>query len=142
METTKDEIRQVTERYYNTFNQAVNGDPGAFLEFWSRGPDVVLMTAGGDTAVGWDAVRENIEDIPAAFSGHFTYRDLTISVMDDFAYTACVEQAEFSAAGEVRSADHRATHLFHREAGEWKVVLRHADVNPALAELIQRLRAA
>ena len=143
MAREEEELREVIDRYYDAFNKAINGDPEPERAFWSKLPDVTLMTAKGDRVIGLEAINRIKDDIAKQpLSGHMTPRDLKITVLGDFAYVTCMEHGEFSGAGETRSGDHRATHLFHREDGTWKLVLRHADVDPEITAIVRRLEAA
>jgi ketosteroid isomerase-like protein len=48
-------------------------------------------------------------------------------VIGDLAYTAGFEHTEATVNGEPRSYTLRATQVYRREHGEWKVVHRHGD---------------
>ena len=44
-------------------------------------------------------------------------------------------------AGQTLAFDHRVTNVYRREAGGWKIVHHHADVSPAMQELLSRLQS-
>jgi ketosteroid isomerase-like protein len=48
-------------------------------------------------------------------------------VVRDMAYTAGLEHTSASIDGQPRSYTLRATQVYRREDGEWKVAHRHAD---------------
>ena len=48
-------------------------------------------------------------------------------VVGDMAYTAGLEHTSASVDGQPRSYTLRATQVYRREGGEWKVAHRHAD---------------
>jgi ketosteroid isomerase-like protein len=48
-------------------------------------------------------------------------------VVGDMAYTAGLEHTSASMDGQPRSYTLRATQVYRREGGEWKVAHRHAD---------------
>jgi ketosteroid isomerase-like protein len=48
-------------------------------------------------------------------------------VVGDMAYTAGFEHTSALVDGEPRSYTLRATQVYRREAGEWRVAHRHAD---------------
>ena len=48
-------------------------------------------------------------------------------VLGDMAYTAGLEHSSASVDGQQRSYTLRATQVYRREEGEWKVVHRHGD---------------
>ena len=48
-------------------------------------------------------------------------------------HALCVEHGEnMSADGKPIPVDHRATNIFRREAGKWKLVHHHTDISEAL----------
>jgi len=49
----------------------------------------------------------------------------------DLAYTVGYEHNEVKVDGESRTYTLRATHIYRREDGEWRIVHRHADLPPA-----------
>jgi ketosteroid isomerase-like protein len=48
-------------------------------------------------------------------------------VSGDMAYTAGLEHVSVSMDGQPRTFSLRATQVYRREGGQWKVVHRHAD---------------
>jgi ketosteroid isomerase-like protein len=51
-------------------------------------------------------------------------------VVGDMAYTVGFEHTSASVNGEPRTYNLRATQVYRREDGEWKVAHRHADTVP------------
>lgn len=135
MPAPEEEIRQLVDRYYDAFNRVFNEkDLEPEMSIWSHKPDVCLLTAAGDREIGWEAVKAAFEDIVTKpFTGRMIPSDLKVSVVGDVAITTCIERSEFTAEGETRTGEHRATHIFRREDGEWKLMLRHADLDSEVA---------
>jgi ketosteroid isomerase-like protein len=52
---------------------------------------------------------------------------LAHDVVDDMAFTAGLEHTSVSVDGQPRSYTLRATQVYRREGGEWRVAHRHAD---------------
>ena len=107
-----------------------NGDLGPRLEMWSRNDPVTLLGAAVSGS-GWSEVEPIFRWVANSFIGCRTY-DLelvTIDVRSDFAYTVAYERFEaVKSDGSIADATLRATHIFRREEGQWKVVHRHADL--------------
>ena len=57
----------------------------------------------------------------------FTFELQAYDVVGDMAYTAGLEHISNSFDGQPRSFTLRATQVYRRERGEWKVAHRHAD---------------
>ena len=51
-------------------------------------------------------------------------------VIGDLAYTVGYEHTQATVNGEARTYTLRATQIYRREGGEWKVIHRHADAPP------------
>jgi ketosteroid isomerase-like protein len=64
------------------------------------------------------AVDELFTSLAASFSA---------DVAGDMAYTAGLEHVSASVDGQPRSYTLRATQVYRREGGEWKVAHRHGD---------------
>jgi ketosteroid isomerase-like protein len=57
----------------------------------------------------------------------YTFELQAYDVVGDMAYTAGLEHISTSVDGQPRSFTLRATQVYRREGGEWKVAHRHAD---------------
>jgi ketosteroid isomerase-like protein len=105
-----------------------NGDAGPRREIWSRKEPVSVLGAWRN-AHGQRELDELFESLAASFSDCTSYRfELQVcDVLGDMAYTAGLEHTSASVDGQQRSYTLRATQVYRREAGEWKVAHRHAD---------------
>ena len=56
-------------------------------------------------------------------------RPIACAASGDLAYTVAIERSEVRLVGQEKSAAMalRVAHIFRKEGGEWKLVLRHAD---------------
>jgi ketosteroid isomerase-like protein len=64
-----------------------------------------------------------------------------VPIADDVAYTLGTEHGQMKVGGEPVRIDWRATNIYRREGGGWKMVHHHADVSPAVVEALDRLGA-
>jgi len=135
----EDEIRQTSEQFYDALNRMINGDPEPMMEVWSHGSDVATMHPLGGRETGWEEVRANWEQVAQGFSeGEVSIEDLVVvPLSDDVAYTLGTEQGQAKLGDETVSIDWRATNIYRREEGEWKMVLHHTDVSPELVEALK-----
>jgi ketosteroid isomerase-like protein len=105
-----------------------NGDPAPRRRIWSRNDPVSVLGAWRD-AHGQQELDDLFATLGKSFSDCVSYAfDLQVAdVKGDLAYTAGLERISTSVDGEPRSFTLRATQIYRREEGTWKVVHRHAD---------------
>jgi ketosteroid isomerase-like protein len=116
----------------------INSDPEPMMEVWSHSSDVATMHPLGGRETGWEEVRANWEQVAQGFSdGQVSLEDLVVPLSDDVAYTLGTEHGQATLGDETVSIDWRATNIYRREEGEWKMVLHHTDVSPALVEALK-----
>ena len=106
------------------------GDAGPRMALWSRRDPVTLFGAIGMSESGWEQLSQTFQWVASRFSEVTHYRfDLElVQVSGDMAYTLGFERFNGSVAGRpVNPITVRATHIYRREDGEWKIVHRHGD---------------
>ncbi|HEX6366026.1 MAG TPA: nuclear transport factor 2 family protein [Agromyces sp.] len=105
-----------------------DGDDGPRKQIWSRVEPVSVLGAWRN-AVGRDQLVEAFEVLVTSFSECTDYALELISfdVIDDVAYTVGYERVSASIDGEPRTFTLRATQVYRRDDGAWRVVHRHAD---------------
>jgi ketosteroid isomerase-like protein len=105
-----------------------NGDPVPRRALWSRNEPVSVLGAWRN-AVGQDEIDELFTYLGGSFSGCTSYvlEVLAFDVIGDMAYTAALEHTTVSVDGQPRTYTLRATQVYRREDGEWKVAHRHGD---------------
>ncbi len=141
--STEDEVRQASDQYYAALNHLLNGDAGLMTEVWSHSSDVTVMHPVVGLVVGWEQVRASWEQFAQLCSGgQVTLRDPLLRVSGDLAYEVGTESVQVTVAGETISFRPRVTHIYHREAGGWKIVHQHTDVEPAMQAILDRLQAS
>lgn len=139
--SAEDEIRGASERFYAGLNRMANGVTGALSDSWSHGADVTTMHPIGGREVGWDAVGGSFDGVAAVSTeGKIGLKDQFIQVVGDLAYELGIEHGQFKMAGHPVSLEHRVTNIYRREAGAWKLVHHHADVAPAMLDVLKRLQ--
>jgi ketosteroid isomerase-like protein len=112
-----------------------NGDATPRLAIWSRNDPVTVLGAW-KSATGQEEIKELFRDLETTFSDcrSYSYDIVAADVVGDMAYTVGYEHTQASVRGEPRSYTLRATQIYRREDGEWKVVHRHADTMPEAEE--------
>ncbi|HET9461487.1 MAG TPA: nuclear transport factor 2 family protein [Gaiellaceae bacterium] len=119
-----------------------NGDAAPRRAIWSRNEPVSVLGAARN-AHGQQELDELFTTLGRSFSDctSYTFDLQTYDVAGDMAYTAGNEHISASIEGQPRTFILRATQMYRREGGDWKVVHRHADAVTD-ADDLQALRAA
>ena len=135
--TTEDEVRQASDRFYAAVGEMLNGDAAPMADVWAHDATVSTMHPLGGRQVGWDAVRGSWEGAAQAFEGgSVEVTDLEVADLGDVAYTTGIEHVQATLGGTSLSFDIRATNVFRREGGEWKIVHHHTDLDRPLQEAL------
>jgi ketosteroid isomerase-like protein len=105
-----------------------NGDAGPRRSLWSRREPVSVLGAWRN-AQGRDELDELFTALAESFSEctSFAFELQAYDVVGDAAYTAGLEHTSASINGQPRTYTLRATQVYRREDGEWKVAHRHGD---------------
>ena len=105
-----------------------NGDAAPRRALWSRNEPVSILGALRNV-YGQYEVGEAFAFLERSFSDCTSYEfELqAYDVVGDMAYTVGLEHTSVSMNGTPRSYTLRATQVYRREGGEWKVAHRHAD---------------
>jgi len=134
----KDEqgVRQAVAQFYTALNTMFTGELGPMKEVWSHANDATYMGPGGGFQVGWDQVLAEWEAQAAKkLGGKVEPADIRITAGQDLAIVSDIEKGEnTNAAGKVEKVSIRATNLFRKERGKWKMIGHHTDLLPYLAK--------
>ena len=128
MSERDDFLTWVNTSLYDAEHALHNGDAGPRRALWSRREPVSVLGAWRN-ARGQEELAELFAALERSFSDCTSYSvELqAVDVVGDMAYTAGLEHTSASVDGESRSYVLRATQVYRREDGEWKVAHRHAD---------------
>jgi len=127
--TDHDDFRAwVTSTLYEAEVALHNGDAKLRRAIWSRNEPVSILGAWRD-AHGLQEVEEVFSFLERSFSNctSYAFELRAHDVVGDMAYTVGLEHTSASVEGQPRSYILRATQVYRREGGDWKVAHRHAD---------------
>ncbi len=111
----------------------INGDPSLWKQSASHRDDAMILGAfGGYGEKGWDAVGARYDWASSQYKpGGATLKVeyLGIVVSGDLAFTVGIERQTGARVGDQNPTQRalRATQIFRREGGTWKLLHRHAD---------------
>jgi ketosteroid isomerase-like protein len=108
-----------------------NGDAAPRRAIWSRKEPLTILGALRN-AYGRQEVEEAFTALERSFSDctSYAFELKAYDVVGDMAYTVGLEHTSVSMDGTPRSYTLRATQVYRREGGEWRVTHRHADTVP------------
>lgn len=109
-----------------------NGDAGPRRALWSRRDPVTVLGAWRN-AYGQQELDQLFAHLAESFSNctSFEFELLEAEVRGDTAYTVGFEHTSASVNGEPRTYTLRATQIYRREGGQWKVAQRHGSAPPS-----------
>lgn len=128
------EALAAADRFYEALNIMFTGNVEPMKALWSHADDVTFMGPAGGLQTGWQEVGE-IWDKQAALKlgGKVTPQDMAITLGEDIAITSNYEIGEnYDQDGNLQKVSIRATNIFRKEEGEWKMIGHHTDLLPYL----------
>jgi ketosteroid isomerase-like protein len=130
------DIEQAVGQFYSALNAMFTGDLGSMKDVWSHADDVTYMGPTGGFQVGWDQVLKTWEEQAAMkLGGKVEPTEMRITIGQDLAIVSNVETGEnTNVAGKTEKVFIRATNLFRKEQGKWKMIGHHTDLVPSLAK--------
>jgi ketosteroid isomerase-like protein len=133
-DTTPDSsFRAFLSRWEKAQSAFINGDPTFWKQNASHRDDATILGAfGGYGEKGWGAVGPRYDWASSQYKpvgATMTVEYLSVVASGDLAFTVGIERQEGARVGDQNTMQRalRATQIFRREAGTWKLLHRHAD---------------
>ena len=122
--------------FYVALNAMLKGEIGPIEAVWSHASDITYMGPTGKFEIGWNAVLKDWKGQAAQkLGGRVNPVDIHMFTGKDLAVVADVEQGEIpDADGKPQPLKLRATNIFRKEDGQWKMIGHHTDTLPYLAK--------
>jgi len=132
----KKAVEEAVKQFYVALNAMFEGDVEPMKSVWSHADDVTYMGPAGGLRVGWHEVLVDWEAQAALkLGGKIEPLDLHIMMGPKIAVVINEEKGEnVGADGKPLSVSIRATHVFRKEKGQWKMIGDHTDLLPFLQE--------
>lgn len=129
-------VQEALEGFHAALNRLFEGDAEPMSAVWSHSDDVTYMGPDGGFQVGWDDVEAEWKKQAALDLGGAVQPDeVHVHVGADLAVTHNFEVGENTDAdGNPVKVRIRATNIFRKESGEWKMIGHHTDLLPFLSE--------
>ena len=123
----------VVDRYRDTLNAFVRGDPEPTKKLWSRRDDVTLANPLGAPARGWADVEVVLDRSAAQVrdGAPLQFEVISSFASADLGYVLWIERTQLKIAEDgfdaIRPISLRVTTIIRREEDGWRIIHRHAD---------------
>ena len=111
--------------------EITRGNPEVYKSLWSRRNDVTLANPFGPPVRGWQEVSDRLDLAASNYRDgrDYEFENIATVIAPELAYTVEIERirARVGGSGELTPLAIRATTVFRREDGNWKVTHRHGD---------------
>ena len=127
-------VRQEAAQFYSALNALFTGKLAPMIRVWSHADDITYMGPGGGFDVGWTQVLANWKRQAAMeLGGRVEPYRMQITVGQELAVIENFEKGvNTNAAGTSQKVSIRATSVFRKEGGKWKMIAHHTDALPYL----------
>lgn len=138
--TDKEGVREASRAFYSALNSVFNKNAEPMRDVWLHSPEVTAMRPNGGREIGWEQLWEAWQYVARVFSGgQVELTEQYIVTSGDLAYEIGLEIGRFSPGGEEVEVAHRATNVYRRSNGAWKIVHHHTDKSDGAIAAFSRL---
>lgn len=127
-------VRGASDGYYAALNTLFTGDVEPMNKVWSHESDVSQMGPFGERLVGWSVVGpEWKRTADLKLGGKVSGENVQVVAGPCMGYTITEEVGQnMTADGKPVEVRFRATNVFRKEVGGWKMIHHHTDVSQSL----------
>lgn len=126
-------VEEAAAGFYTALNAMFTGDVDPMKDVWSHAEDVTFMGPDGSVKVGWNEVLANLDvQTQMKLGGEIRHEPIMATVGEDLAVMQCREVGENVIDGKPIAVSLRATNVFRKENGVWKMISHQTDKLPFL----------
>ncbi len=128
------DVRNATWAFYLALNEVFVGNVEPMEAVWSHEPDVSQLGPMGGRLVGWDAVGADWRRVGGLKLGGKVVAENAMFVAGPCMGSSVTEEVgqNIGADGKPIEVRFRATNIFRKEKGGWKMVHHHTDLSQGL----------
>ncbi|MEN3974660.1 nuclear transport factor 2 family protein [Emcibacter sp. SYSU 3D8] len=128
-------VHKATEDFYAALNQMFAGDIAPMEKVWSHAEDAVYTGPTGGIHTGWANILPIWqEQAGLKLGGKVDAQDVQIVSGGEMAMVSNYEVGGNIVDGKLQQVRLRATNIFRKEDGQWKMIGHHTDMLPWLAK--------
>lgn len=136
-------VKAAIARLHAAMAKVANGDVSAIKSLYSQTADATSFYGWGGYEKGGEAVSKRWDWASTQFrGGSVRYENISTVVTPDMFYLTDIETFENQRVAGVEGTTgwtNRVTHIFRREAGEWRLLHRHGNRLEAQHEAAAKL---
>ena len=126
--TNDAEAAEFLGRCHRALRQHTSGNPRPYLDLWSDADDVSLMGGVGGHQVGLEQVTQLLTAAAKTLNYEtWDAENLVTGFGETLGFTVELERLTRHVDGKLEEMSLRATSIYRREGGAWKVIHRHGD---------------
>lgn len=127
--TDEQAVSAATANFYDALNVMFTGDGQPMKDAWSHASDITYMGPNGVYLIGWEKIEQEWNSQAASkLGGRVVPRQLHAVVGGDLAVITCIESGENTIDGKKETVQIRASTVFRKEGGNWKVIGHQTDL--------------
>ncbi|QDT93448.1 YybH family protein [Gimesia algae] len=129
-------VKAATQQFYSALNELFTGEVEPMKKLWSHQDDITFMGPDGSFLRGWKPIAAEWEKTGSMkLGGKVEAAEIHITVGQELAIVSNYEIGHnIGADGKVEKVKIRATSLFRKENGKWKMIGHHTDLLPFLSK--------
>lgn len=122
-------LSDAADAFYAAGNKLLRGDPAEFEALWSEADDISHLGPMGQICTGRAAVMAELaKESVMGFEGTLVADERRFVETPEMGLFVCIERTRgMSKAGEAIATDIRASTIFRKEGGQWRVLHHHTD---------------
>ena len=126
-------VQAATAEFYGALNAMFKGDLEPMKAAWSHADDITYLGPDGKVNVGWKQTLADFQkQADMKLGGAVHHEQIMLNVGKELAVMECREVGENMIDGKPVKVSLRATNVFRKENGKWKMIGHHTDKLPFL----------
>ncbi|WP_425396746.1 YybH family protein [Aeoliella sp.] len=128
-------VREANTKFYAALNSMFTGELQPMSEVWSHSADVTYLGPDGSFRQGWkETLADWQKQAEMKLGGKVEPQNVRITVGSELAVVHNYEVGRNTVDGKETKVKIRATNVYRKEDGQWKMIGHHTDLLKFLEE--------
>jgi ketosteroid isomerase-like protein len=125
----EEDIHTAVTEFYDALNEIFAGNVNSMIAIWSHSEDVTYLGPQGGILVGWERVLKAWkEQAQLKLKGRVEPDDLHVIKIGNIGIIQNYEVGSNNVNGRIEKVRIRATNIFKKEDGKWKMISHQTDL--------------